>query len=106
MSASSSESLPARIRCRGSPRAWPVRSSRTSPRRTAHFAGNHHFVGGRQGFAGDARLGVGAEKEVEHRIGNTVADFIRVTSIRITVNRKLPVRMNVPLLEVRLIEVG
>ena len=46
---------------------------------TAHFTGDHDLVGGRQGFAGDARLRIGAQERVDDRIGDTVAHLVRVS---------------------------
>ena len=41
-----------------------------------HFAGEHDAVGGAKGFDGDARMGVGAEKFVDHGVGDSVADLV------------------------------
>jgi hypothetical protein len=54
----------------------------------ATFAGNHDLVGGAQGFAAEAgvdlalvsnaELDVVLEKRIKHRVGNLIADLVRV----------------------------
>src|SRR5690606_13509870 len=44
--------------------------------RPAHLAGDGHVIRGRQRLAGDTRFRVGSEIEVEHRVGNAVADLV------------------------------
>ena len=47
--------------------------------RPPHFARKRYVIGRRQGFHRDARIGVGGEKQIDNRIRNAVADFIRMT---------------------------
>ncbi len=49
---------------------------RSDRRRAAHLAREHNAVGGREGFAGDPRLGIGSEEGVDDRVGDPVADLV------------------------------
>ena len=42
----------------------------------AHFAGQHDLVGRRQRFAGDARIRIGRQIEIEHRVRNAIAHLV------------------------------
>ena len=42
----------------------------------AHFARQHHAIGGDQRFAGDAGIGISGQECVQHRIGNAVRHLI------------------------------
>ena len=42
----------------------------------AGLAGEHHAVGGDQRLAGDARIGVGGEEGVQHRVAEPVGDLV------------------------------
>ena len=44
--------------------------------RAAGLAGEHHAVGGDQRLAGDARVGVGGEVGVQHRVAEPVGDLV------------------------------
>ena len=46
--------------------------------RPPHLAADHHPVGRREGLAGDPRLRIDVEEGVEHRIGDPVADLVRM----------------------------
>ena len=50
-----------------------------NPVRPAHLAGEHDPVGGGQRLAGNPAVGVGREVQIDHGIGNEVADLVRVT---------------------------
>src|SRR5690606_14418613 len=47
--------------------------------RAADFAGDHHAVGGGQRLAGHTGIGVFLQEEVQHSVGNLVADLVRMT---------------------------
>src|SRR6476661_10218363 len=46
---------------------------------TADFAGEHHAVGRRHRLAGDARLWILGQEEVDNRIGNLVGNLVGMT---------------------------
>ena len=43
------------------------------------LAGQDHAVGGDQGLAGDARIRIGLQEEIDDRVGDAVADLVGVT---------------------------
>ena len=47
--------------------------------RPAGLAGEHHAVGGDQRLAGDARVGIGREIRVQHRVAEPVGHLVGVT---------------------------
>ena len=47
--------------------------------RPAHLARHHDAVGGDQRLDGDARIGIGGEIEIDHRVGDAVAHFVGMT---------------------------
>ncbi len=56
------------LHARGIDRLWP-----------AHFATQHDPVGRAQRLDATARIGIGSQKSVDNRIGNKVADLVRMT---------------------------
>ena len=45
---------------------------------TAHFARDDYLVGRRQRLAGHTRLRRGAQEQIDHGIGDAIADFVRM----------------------------
>src|ERR1041385_8902508 len=46
---------------------------------TAYFTGEHDLVGGRKRLAGNTRIGIGGEVGVDNRIGDAIADLVRMS---------------------------
>ena len=60
-------------------RASSITSLAGDRRGTADLAGDDDAVGGRQGFAGNARLGLSRQIGVDDGVGDAVANLVRVT---------------------------